>query len=74
MPKQPAEERSEKRICAHPGCGTVLNSYNKTAYCFLHQDGICTTFSGPSNYSIARSTRPGSPGIRGPVQAEDWGF
>lgn len=26
----------EKRVCAHPGCNTILSGYNEDAYCALH--------------------------------------
>jgi len=57
-----------------PVCNTILNRYNKGPNCLRHQSGVNPTFSQPSTHPTTRSTRAGSPTMRGLSQAEDWGF
>jgi hypothetical protein len=34
--KDAASRASSGRLCDHPGCGTVLSTYNESPTCWLH--------------------------------------
>lgn len=33
---RPSKEYAEGRVCAHPGCSTKLNRYNRRDHCYTH--------------------------------------
>ena len=35
---KPLATQTKKRVCKHPGCKTILSSYNSSDYCFLHKE------------------------------------
>lgn len=36
--KDPLSRAERGRLCAEPGCATVLSTYNRSATCFLHTE------------------------------------
>jgi len=66
MEKQPTYPKG--RRCQ--ACGKPLSQYNKGPYCYTHQKGIVISMESPSR--LVRSTRPGSPRVRGAVQIDKW--
>jgi hypothetical protein len=41
IPTAPGKGKARReeggRVCAHPGCGTVLSTYNSSPTCWIHQ-------------------------------------
>jgi hypothetical protein len=43
VPTAPGRSRSRSdkgRVCSHPGCETVLSTYNVSTTCWAHQDAV----------------------------------
>lgn len=53
-------------------CGTTLNIYNPGPNCYAHQSGHSIQMR--SQHPVTRSTRAGSPVMRGSIQLDDWGY
>lgn len=37
---KPIKSIQEKRICAFDGCDTILSIYNKTKFCWMHDERL----------------------------------
>ena len=50
-----AIEQPNRRICAYPGCNTILGRYNLSQYCYLHNGMMQTSGSWTSGSRVSAS-------------------